>query len=861
MANYSYQNIVEIIIKLAESHAAFKCVEYGDVWERDKSLKYSYPLFFLNYQENTTDKDTITYNFELYATDMVLPGKTNELQVISDCREWLQDIVNYFRKLEIPDIDLEFGNNSSPVTKGLISGGAGWVYSLSLVVPYEADFCDTPIDTISLPPIQERQIIYENVLGYQGATGPIGQTGFQGVAGISVTGATGSNGISITGQQGPQGFIGEIGATGASGLDGLNGSDGLMGINGGFMISYNQIILYNDGYALYYISTGNSDATSNGRYYLSNCDMYNNYIQSFFESLFAQLWASSPSGNGYIYIKFLDLSDSSIFNLYSCRIRDIAVDEYGMTLEGLTYLSGTLTTQSNQVGISFLLNAGDLGEAGPVGDSGIGIQGPQGNIGVGVQGFRGFQGFSSTGSQGFQGAGITGATGGFGLTYSGTSTQLAYFNSSTGLTSSNRMIFNGTDLIIGSGSAIIGGTQTDSTLVFKMSNSANPTSSATGFSFRGATSGTTEYLAIKQTGQIIHNTGAGAAISTTVATKPFVLFDSNNSYLQVGNAGGTPGYTNIWLGALGGSAPSSSNCALSSDGASYTAIQGVGSTGMLRIHGAGFEIARFQKFSHQFTPVATSGANGATTQFLYTSAAHTTLAASTDTPTFHFDSSATKQFATGAKTSQSDFKITSPTYSAVGSTTITDAYTFHVTGVPGTSSNVTITNAYAAWLNGAVKIGSGIPGFIFTVNPGNNWNGLYNANVAPSSTNYTLSSNGVSAALNVTSAGALFLSNNGTSVLTVGANTITAAKPIYLVAGTTTIQPLLFQSGTNLTTAVAGSFEYNGTNFFVTRTGTTREGLLSASATSSVSPTSPNLTLTVNIGGNTYYIPAKTTND
>lgn len=102
-----------------------------------------------------------------------------------------------------------------------------------------------------------------------------------------------------------------------------------------------------------------------------------------------------------------------------------------------------------------------------------------------------------------------------------------------------------------------------------------------------------------------------------------------------------------------------------------------------------------------------------------------------------------------------------------------------------------------------------------------------------------------------------------------GAGTVAIQKPltfatganVTLVAGSTTLAPLVFTSGTNKTTPTNGSMEYNGTNFFATRTGATRENIVCASAVNSVSPTSPNKTITVNIDGTTYYIAAKTTND
>lgn len=86
---------------------------------------------------------------------------------------------------------------------------------------------------------------------------------------------------------------------------------------------------------------------------------------------------------------------------------------------------------------------------------------------------------------------------------------------------------------------------------------------------------------------------------------------------------------------------------------------------------------------------------------------------------------------------------------------------------------------------------------------------------------------------------------------------------LQIKAGTATAgtAPLKLTSGTNNTIAEAGAFEYDGTNLFFTRSGTTREGVITQSAVNAVSPTAQNRTITVNINGTTYYISAKTTND
>lgn len=98
-------------------------------------------------------------------------------------------------------------------------------------------------------------------------------------------------------------------------------------------------------------------------------------------------------------------------------------------------------------------------------------------------------------------------------------------------------------------------------------------------------------------------------------------------------------------------------------------------------------------------------------------------------------------------------------------------------------------------------------------------------------------------------------------------------------AGTATAgsAPLKLTSGTNNTTAEPGAFEYNGTNLFFTRTGTTRENILVGNAAAAAPSTSagvaivnfygtsatnflgtPNSWASVVISGTTYKIPLYT---
>ncbi len=96
------------------------------------------------------------------------------------------------------------------------------------------------------------------------------------------------------------------------------------------------------------------------------------------------------------------------------------------------------------------------------------------------------------------------------------------------------------------------------------------------------------------------------------------------------------------------------------------------------------------------TTIAKPAGTGTQTPSLtITGPAHTTLTASTESIGANFNFSATKQFATGALTTQREVVIQAPTYSAVAASTITTATTLDVTA-PIAGTNVTITDAPVA---------------------------------------------------------------------------------------------------------------------------------------------------------------------
>jgi hypothetical protein len=88
---------------------------------------------------------------------------------------------------------------------------------------------------------------------------------------------------------------------------------------------------------------------------------------------------------------------------------------------------------------------------------------------------------------------------------------------------------------------------------------------------------------------------------------------------------------------------------------------------------------------------------------------------------------------------------------------------------------------------------------------------------------------------------------------------------LELVAGTTTVAPILLTSGTSLTTAVAGAFEFTTDDFFLTiTTGTARKGIVlddGSRLTSGKIPVATTNGRLVNLTASAAYTPTNVTTD
>lgn len=270
----------------------------------------------------------------------------------------------------------------------------------------------------------------------------------------------------------------------------------------------------------------------------------------------------------------------------------------------------------------------------------------------------------------------------------------------------------------------------------------------------------------------------GISAGTNSGRQVEIFQDSAN--VKIGSLVGATSQPAIYLNQA---TPSLGNYSIRGDG-SNTIINSISGASTYIGSGNGNQYI-FGQSALTFTPSAVASGNLPTFQF--TKPNNTGQTASTNIPGFLF-TTGSRQWATGAISLQEEIRITAPTYSFVGASTITNAYTLFVNS-PTAGTNATITNNYAIGTNGDVSLTGG---------------------------NRVLRSSGGNLRLDCASGSVVRLDVSGTASLTASSTQITLKDQIDFVFGTTTgtkfgtgtTQKLAFWNATPIvqpTTAVAAA--------------------------------------------------------
>jgi hypothetical protein len=217
--------------------------------------------------------------------------------------------------------------------------------------------------------------------------------------------------------------------------------------------------------------------------------------------------------------------------------------------------------------------------------------------------------------------------------------------------------------------------------------------------------------------------------------------------------------------------------------------------------------------------------SGSPTGFLYTGGAHTTLAASTEAIDVNYNLARTVQFATGALTTQRAMYFSAPTYAFVGASTITNAYGMQI-DQPVAGTNATITNPFALFVNGRLRVGSGNSGFIVRDNTSSSTNcAIYSTNITPSNLNHSIMFDGGTTRINAASSTVIMTvdSNAITSFAATGVSTsLTVAASIFNVTNASTSSSAAVSTLTMSSNGHAGQFGILIINSTTATAGTTQ---------------------------------------
>ena len=142
-----------------------------------------------------------------------------------------------------------------------------------------------------------------------------------------------------------------------------------------------------------------------------------------------------------------------------------------------------------------------------------------------------------------------------------------------------------------------------------------------------------------------------------------------------------------------------------------------GSSGDFQYNNSGsFGAAVIAQSSGRLTATPTAASSGVASYWRLITPADTTLTASTESIGAQFGgntsaATVTRQWATGALTTQRENLFVAPTYGFVGASTLTTAATVAISGAPIAGTNATITNAFALQIASGVLRTAGAGGF------------------------------------------------------------------------------------------------------------------------------------------------------
>ncbi len=149
----TYNQLIELLSNISSAHRIINTFNSGEVWEIEQELESNrnFVKLWAVPVSSTVNGNQITNRFHLLAFDLVEKGSSNNNDVLSDTQQCLYDVIKVLKNYSGNDFDVTGDPTLYPFKEEFGDWVAGWRCELDIVINFNPNGCDVPIDEFLIP--------------------------------------------------------------------------------------------------------------------------------------------------------------------------------------------------------------------------------------------------------------------------------------------------------------------------------------------------------------------------------------------------------------------------------------------------------------------------------------------------------------------------------------------------------------------------------------------------------------------------------------------------------------------------------------------------------------------------------------
>ena len=137
----TYNNIIDTLACISLAHGLVNEVSTGDIENIDTTGAVKYPLVHIVPTSVDAGNNTLTFNFNILAMDLVKTDESNEQEVLSDTLIILTDIIAEYKNGGKFGVDVDYLQEDKdfslePFTERFDNVVSGWNCTYSITIPH-----------------------------------------------------------------------------------------------------------------------------------------------------------------------------------------------------------------------------------------------------------------------------------------------------------------------------------------------------------------------------------------------------------------------------------------------------------------------------------------------------------------------------------------------------------------------------------------------------------------------------------------------------------------------------------------------------------------------------------------------------